>query len=79
MKLNLKKSQLVNLSHDNKVLPEELTPQVGGGNCTCGCCPDQTTPAAGCNGGGTRPRLTANEEGCPSDPFGWTNACCQIP
>lgn len=31
MKLNLKKKELVNLSHDNKVLPAELTPEVGGG------------------------------------------------
>ncbi|MEN3159055.1 hypothetical protein ABC502_11790 [Alkalimonas sp. NCh-2] len=64
MKLNLKKSQLVNLSHDNKVLPEELTPQVGGGF----------------DGGTIRAtRDTPNQPGCPSDPFGWTNACCQIP
>ncbi|WNO59749.1 hypothetical protein [Rheinheimera sp. MMS21-TC3] len=31
MKLNLKKKELVNLSHDNKVLPKELTPEVAGG------------------------------------------------
>ncbi len=49
MKLDLKKSQLVNLSYDNQVLPNDLTPQIGGGNnCTCGCCPTPTTPAAGC-------------------------------
>lgn len=52
MKLNLKKSQLVNLSLDNQALPNELTPQIAGGNCTCGCCPTPTTPAAGCPGGG---------------------------
>lgn len=31
MKLDLKKRELVNLSHDDKKLPEDLTPQVGGG------------------------------------------------
>lgn len=53
MKLNLKKKELVNLSHDNKVLPAELTPEVGGGAHTCGCdCAPQTqqncqTPTSG--------------------------------
>lgn len=81
MKLNLKKSQLVNLSLDNQALPNELTPQIAGGNCTCGCC-TPSTPAAGCGGGGTGTGgglMTANEQGCPSDPFGWTNICCMIP
>ncbi|MCC5827236.1 hypothetical protein [Alkalimonas sp.] len=65
MKLKLNKSQLVNLSHDGKVLPDEMTPQVGGGNCTCNCCPTPSTPAAGCGGGNDtvfcRPTLMPGE------------------
>jgi len=31
MKLKLKKKKIKNLSRDNKALPAEMTPQVGGG------------------------------------------------
>ena len=31
MKLQLKKTALVNLSHDSTALPQELTPQIAGG------------------------------------------------
>lgn len=43
MKLNLKKSRLINLSNDNKtlpqnkVLPQDVTPQIGGGFGTQNC------------------------------------------
>jgi len=39
MKFKLKKKQLKNLSKDNKSLPENMTPQVGGGTI-----PPLTTP-----------------------------------
>ena len=31
MKLNLKKKNIKNLSKDDKALPAEMTPQIGGG------------------------------------------------
>ena len=37
MELKLKKAELVNLSHDKKVLPSELTPQVASGVITRAC------------------------------------------
>lgn len=64
MKLNLKKTPLVNLSRDNQVLPNELTPQVGGGGgsdgvgCTIGC-------TVGCTvGGNTKQCNEATYNGC---------------
>lgn len=66
MKLELNKKQLVNLSQDSQVLPNELTPQVGGGAVTEWCpMPSADSP---------------NQPGCHiSDPTGMTNPCCQIP
>lgn len=66
MKLELNKKQLVNLSQDAQVLPNELTPQVGGGALTDRCMlPSADNP---------------NQPGCRvSDPTGFTRACCQIP
>lgn len=57
MKLNLNKSQLVNLSHDDKELPNELTPQVAGGSATCWTITTTVTvlashPVIGCGAGG---------------------------
>jgi hypothetical protein len=66
MKLELNKKQLVNLSQDAEVLPNELTPQVGGGAVT-GWCPEPSVDSP-------------NRPGCPiSDPTGLTRPCCQIP
>lgn len=66
MKLELNKKQLVNLSQDSQVLPNELTPQVGGGAVTEWCIePSIHNP---------------NQPGCnASDPSGSTLRCCQIP
>ncbi len=67
MKLELHKKQLVNLSQDAQVLPNELTPQIGGGAITQQWCPE---PSA----------HNPNQHGCPvSDPSGLTIHCCQIP
>ncbi|MEN3159053.1 hypothetical protein ABC502_11780 [Alkalimonas sp. NCh-2] len=66
MKLDLKKSELVNLSQDNKVLPEALTPQVAGGTR-----PMPSSPFNGC--------ITANMDTCVSNPDGSTIGCCIIP
>ncbi len=66
MKLELHKKQLVNLSKDNNVLPDELTPQVGGGNNTVWCPPPSVD--------------SPNRPGCNiSDRQGLTMACCEIP
>ncbi|MCS4306475.1 hypothetical protein M2404_000798 [Rheinheimera pacifica] len=66
MKLELNKKQLVNLSQDAQVLPNELTPQVGGGVNTQGCPePSYNYP---------------NQPGCGvSDPSGFTHMCCLVP
>lgn len=66
MKLKLNKKQLVNLSKDNEVLPNELTPQVGGGNYSAWCPPPSVD--------------NPNQPGCHiSDRQGLTIVCCQIP
>lgn len=67
MKLTLNKKALKNLSKDSQILPDEVTPQIGGGVLTDnGCpatvaceesfntCPEDTcgTGSAGCGGGG---------------------------
>ncbi|PKM17925.1 MAG: hypothetical protein CVV11_17635 [Gammaproteobacteria bacterium HGW-Gammaproteobacteria-15] len=66
MKLELNKKQLVNLSQDAQVLPNELTPQVGGGAIT-EWCPEPSVH-------------NPNQPGCnASDPSGFTHMCCHIP
>jgi len=41
MNLKLNKKKLVNLSKDAKVLPDQLTPQIGGGTARTGGCASQ--------------------------------------
>lgn len=66
MKLELHKKQLVNLSQDANILPNELTPQIGGGAVTAGCFPPSVD--------------SPNRPGCNiSNPAGTTRPCCEIP
>jgi hypothetical protein len=70
MNLKLKRTTLINLSEDPEVLPDELTPQVGGGTTICTLTTTVTVlashPAIGCGNGGGQDEPPPRQ--CPVPP-----------